>query len=860
MIITTTKDNVLLGYSYLNNFPDPFKSEKTKLEDTSYIKNTLDYFANMAYTQYTSNRETIVPNYNLLKGILTRKDFYDEEPVVRDFLDTLKNNEALPSYVKHYSLMNQPLNAMVGELTKRPDVRKVKAFDADSQAEELQYKTEIVKQLILQQAKQTILTKLAIEGQDVEQLKDGELEQMTMDSVKEELVSYTSLAEKWGNRMLQVLKAIFNIKEKGEDSFRDLLTCAKPYFHVYEDNSKLGFNVRVENPKNVWWRGTPDTKYTSAVSGEANVPYATGTVYVKEISEIINEFPELSIEEIEHLKKAMQNSLLLAGRESNLFSGQEGINSIHYDTYSRLIQQERMFIQSEIGVDNRDELKNWLGASNAFAFGYKYVVIRAYWNSKKKIGELVYLDEHGDEQSTLVDESYKEGSPNEISIKWGWVNQWYQGVKIGPDIYFIKPYKLLDYSPVIGLIFEGKNTEAKSLIDMMKPLQVLFNVVMNQLYELLEKEIGNVANINIRRIPRAKDGDVNDAIDVWEDEARNRGIVFDDDSPENTKGATSNTTVAKNIDLTRSNEIQSRLSFATQLQEMAWQLVGMNRQRLGSPLATETATANQNALVQSFAQTEPYFAAHDYLMNQMLQALLDAAKYIASHKPLSTINFINSQGESTFIQVAGDDVSLKDLKVMVTSKPEDTQLLSEFRQLSQAAMQNGASLYEISQLYTANSIREMQKIYKDLQEKMDAFKQQEQQLQQQQVEGEQKAKQAELQQNEQHHQDEMTLEKYKIDVNANTTLAAAEIKNYFQVPDADSNNNGIPDPIDIANMALKTSESFRKADLENKRLALEYQKWQKEQENKKIDQNLAQQKINNEKERTKVMKNKPKTK
>jgi hypothetical protein len=850
MIITRSDSDVNLGYSYLNNYPDPFRSEADKLENESYIKNTLDYFANLAFTQYKTNKDTFVKNYNLMKGIITAKDFYqDDMPVVKDFIETLTKNEELPSYVKHYPIINPPVNTMVGELSKRPDIHKVKAFDDDSRNEELQYKTEIVQQLILQQARQTILNKLAMKGQDEGEITDEDMQQMVIDDVQDLLTDYTSLAERWANHMLTALKAQFNTKEKSEDAFRDLLISSREFYHIYEDNSKLGFNVRTENPKNVWYKGTPDPKYMSGVSGEPNVPYAIGTVYVKEISEIIEEFPELSEEEIKHLQKSMQNSVFMDGRESNLYTNKTGAETIQYDTYNRLIQQERMMLQSELGNEFRDDLSHWLGSNNAFSFGYKYVVVRSYWNSKKKVGELIYLDELGETQTALVDESYKEGSPNEISITWGWVNQWYQGAKIGPDIYFIKPFTLLDYAPIIGLIHESKNTEPKSLVDLMKPYQTLYNICMNQLFELLEKEIGNVASINIRRIPRPKDGDANDAIDVWEDEAKRRGIIFDDDSLENTKGAVQNTSVAKNVDLTRTSEIQSRYNLAVQLKQECWELIGMNRQRLGSPLATETATANQNALVQSFAQTEPYFAAHSYILNQLYQAMLDCAQYIESRKPQSTINFVTSQGESAFIQVNGEDLSLRDLKVFVTSRAEDQQLFNEFRQLSQAMLQNGASIYEVSTLYATNSIREMQKTFKDLKAKQEAQLQQAQQIEQQKIDGEQQIAQAELEQQERHHEDTMTMEKYKADIKANTELAKAEISTYFKAPSTDSDGDGTPDIIEIANHQLKLQDGIAKRDLENKKLNLQMMQFQADQKNKKkeFDQNIEKMKIDREK-------------
>ena len=107
-IIRHTKDETI-KYAYLNIFPDQFKTEKEK-EDDSWIKNTMDYFANKAYAEYVRNRETFVPNYDLLKGILRPADFY-QEPEVKSFVDMLKLDLELPNYVKHYSIMTTPLRS-----------------------------------------------------------------------------------------------------------------------------------------------------------------------------------------------------------------------------------------------------------------------------------------------------------------------------------------------------------------------------------------------------------------------------------------------------------------------------------------------------------------------------------------------------------------------------------------------------------------------------------------------------------------------------------------------------------------------------------------------------------------------------
>lgn len=727
-IIRYTKD-ATIKYAYLNIFPDQFKTEKEK-QDESWIKNTMDYFANKAYVEYSKNRDTFVKNYDLVKGILRQEDFYIE-PEVKSFTEMLSASIDLPAYVKHYSIMTTPLNELVGEISKRPDGYKVKAFDDDSRSEELEYKTEILQDYVLSNARLKIEEKLAMAG---EELEEEEIQQMTFDEVQDDIDSYTSVAEKWANHILTCTKADFNIKEKSEDAFRDMGICAREYYHIYEDNSKVGYNICVANPKNVWKLTTPDKKYVSDPTGRAQGAYAAGTVEVMELSEIIENFPDITKDEIDHLRSSLADYGLINVRESNLGNpnAATGIDSIIYDTYDPLVLQERMIIESEM-KENNDSLKDFLGLSaNVSAFGYKYVVVRAYWNSKKKIARVKYEDEMGNEQSILVDESYKSGTiPTQISIEWGWINQWYQGVKIGPDIYHVKPFNLLNYCPIIGIDYEIKNTEAKSLVDMMKPFQVIYNVCMNQLYSLLEKEIGNVASINQRRIPKVKDGDAQDDLDIMILEAKERGILMDDDSPENTKAPVSNTSVAKNIDLTRTQEIQSRYTLAAQMKNECWELIGMSRQRMGSTLASESATGVNAAITQSYAQTEPLFVAHEYVLGQLYQAIIDASLYVESQKPLSTLSYITSQGESAFVQVNGTDLKFRDLKVFPTNRPEDKKLFEEIRMLAQPMLQNGGSFYDVIELYATDSVRQMKKTFKTLKERQEAMQNQQMSTEQQ---------------------------------------------------------------------------------------------------------------------------------
>lgn len=842
-IILFTKNPTSPDFALLNKYPDQFVSEKMK-QSTDWWKINMDYWYNISVQQYSFNKKFIVPNYELVKGILRRSDFYNERDEVQSFTDTLLRSEDLPSFVKHYSILTPVINDLVGELSKRPDNAFVKAFDADSKSEELQFKTDTLQKLIMDTVKQQIMVSSAQQG--VPMPPQDQLEQMTQEKAMDDLSSYTSLAEKWGARMLDLMKVRFNLKEKSEDAFRDLIISAKEFFHLYEDNSQFGFNVEVLNPKNVWYLTKMDERYMSDPLDQNAGAYACGTIHIMEFSEIINKF-KLGKDEIEHMRDIAQQGYLLTGRKSNLVGPvTTGWNSVTYDTYDPAVLQYRRLMEGEM-QENKDELKDLLGlTSSAAVYGNKFLVVRAYWCSKKKVGKLTYIDEDGQVQVVLVDEKYKNNShPQQISLDWGWVNQWYQGIKIGMDIYYVKPIEFIDYCPIIGALYEPKNVErVPSLVDQMKPFQMLYNVAMNQLFRLLEKDLGVVFLTSIRHIPVPKDGDHQDALEIWEAEAREKGIIFVDDSPENIKG-TSSFNQHTALNLSRTQEIQARYNLAVQMRTECWKLVGISEQRLGEMKATETATGVNNALSQSYAQTESLFAQHEYVLNKLYQALLDAALYIESNKPQSTISYISTEGEHCFVQINGADLKLKELGVFVTSRAEDAQNFKEFRQLSQAMLQNGASPYEISVLYATKSMRRMQEIYKQLKDQQDQFKQQEQDQQQQELQQKQQQFMQQQQTMLQQHQSDLEFKANQSELDRISKEKIALI-GASKGDDTGEGEQGV-DPIEMGKLNMEQTKADRDYEFKMQELAQKQQALETQQASASHDVNLQREKLKMEK-------------
>lgn len=812
------------GYTndlYLNLFPDQYVSEKEK-RSPLWTKVNMDYFANIAYQQYQRNsNSSITKNYDLTKGIITREDFY-ETPEIKSFIDTLERNIDLPSYVKHYPILNPPLNTLIGEVTKRPDNSRVKAMDEDSKAEELQYKTQRYQDYLFKTIVNKIRENALRAGADLEDPEvQQQLQESTFEEFQEEMMTYTSAGESWGNHMLEALKVGMNLKELSEDGFRDLLICAREYYHVYEDNSPMGFSSEVLNPKEVWFLSTPNKKYTRE-------SYAAGFITLMELSEVLDKY-KLTKEEVDYLRKGLRGFYQYGiARESNLVNPRAvGIGSVTYDTYDPLIERERNFVESQLQANNI-QLENYLGIgqNNVLnSFGTKVVVIQCYWKSKMKVGKLIYLDENGDQQVAIVSEDYKK-IPGEISITWEYINQWWKGTKIGQNVYIdVEPLEILDYCPIIGVVHEIKNTQPRSLVDLMKPFQVLYNICMNQLYSLLEKDLGMVVLTSLRHLPKLKDQDEGDAIETWEMMAKEKGVIFIDDSPENLKAPSSfNQHTALN--LSRANEIQARYNLAAQLKLECWELVGINRERTGGVAASQTATGTNAALSQSYAQTEPYFVQHEYLLNQFYQALLDAAQNIESRKPTSTLSYINSMGEAAFVQTSAEDFKGRDLQVFVTSRAEDQRIFNELRQFGQAMIQNGASIYDVSILYSTNSVRQMQAVFKSLKDKQDALAQQAQNIQQQQLEQQQAQFEAQMENAERIRQEDIVNENFNKEMDRVNKKEVAIINTFSRQEDnlVDNDNSGVPDILEVSRLNMDMTQADRNHQIEIQKMNMEREK------------------------------------
>ena len=695
-------------------YPKQFISKKEK-ESEHWVKSTLDYFANIAFAQYKQN-VSFRKNYRLFNGDFNFEDYNNSaeiQEMVQYLSDIPEQDPEIPQHLRHYSIVTPPINQLKGELNNRPHKYKVKAIDDEAVNETIDFRTNLIKDFFLQNLS------ASLEGQEISPEQRMEMEQQ----IQNQILDYTSTAEEWGNKLLNALKYTFNFKDKSQQSFLDFLVTGKEFHHFYPDNSRIGFNYKVENPSNVWYLANRNAQTT-------NDCWAIGTIEVLSMTEIVDRY-NLTGEEVEHLnEKSLQN-----------------LRNNEYSPLAPALPDPNDPLW-QLTFENVGDFANGGIDTNVFSFNsqHAFTVITCYWQSKKRIFKRTFLDEDGYQQEMFVSEDYKfDKEIGDVTLEEIWINEWWRGVKIGADIYIdVEPLEFIDKSPIVGIINTSRNVQGKSLLDLLKPYQVLYNICMNQLWELLEKEIGVVFLGDLKVVPRK---DSQDPIETMLWNARNRGTLLIDTSIENTGGAVQFNQFSR-LDLTRSAEIQVRIQLAQQLRQEAYQLIGITQQRLGNVQASEAATVNNNALQQSFAQTETWFAFHDSVLREVYQTILEVAQYIELQKPSSTLNYLNTELENVFLRITNNEL-LHELFVFVTSYAEDKQTLDQLKQLAQPAMQNGAELSEMLDLFTADSERSLRKTLQDVQKRKEAILDQQNAVQQQQLQQQQEQFQMKMQMDQQ---------------------------------------------------------------------------------------------------------------
>jgi hypothetical protein len=372
----------------------------------------------------------------------------------------------------------------------------------------------------------------------------------------------------------------------------------------------------------------------------------------------------------------------------------------------------------------------------------------------------------------------------------------------------------------------------------MKPYQIGYNIVNNQIADILVDELGTVIMLDQNSLPRhslGEDWGKGNLAKAYV-AMKNFQMLPLDTSITNTENAL-NFNHFQKLDLEQTNRLMSRIQLANYFKQQAYEVIGVNPQRMGQQLSQTTATGVEQAMAASYAQTEIYFIQHcDYLMPRVHQMRTDLAQFYNSTKPSARLTYITSADEKVNFEINGTDLLLRDLNIAISTNANHRAILEQLKQMAVQNNTTGASIYDLGKVVQSDSIAALNTVLKDSEQKQQQQKQQEMQ-QQQQMQQEQLQKQQEI---EQMKIDSTAAEKEK---DRQRDILVAEIRAAGYGSMSDVNQNMMSDYQDAMKDIRDTEQYQEQTSLqrekETNRMTIESQKGQLEREKIQAQKEIA---------------------
>ena len=739
--------------------------------------------------------------YDLYNSIYNEKD-------LKYVTNPFKQDDGFPATAQDYNIIKPYVDQLLGEETKRP-FNFHPQRTSDIAASELQEKA---KEMLMDYIQATIASKLSPEqaARYEQALATGEIQ--TPEAIAKYLQKdYKDIAETEAYHALQFLKRKLNLTHEFFKGWKDALI------------------------------GGEEIYYVGVINGEP---------YVERVNPMYFDYEHsLDLEFIDDASWCRRKMIMSATEIYDRF----------YDKMSeRQLNELLELIDQKPGAGNNPEIRKTsmdyesikLHKINSFTdnpFDIDHITVyHCCWKSFKKIGFVTLLNpETGEYEEFQVDEDYKV-TGTEYSVEWDWIIEVWEGYRIGDDMYIgIQPIEYQHISadnpnsqklPYTGVVYNNTNSKPRSLVSMMKPLQYMYIVVWYRLELALSRDKGKVAVMDITQIPKSMNIDVN----KWMHYLSALGVAFINpydegwDIPGREGGKPSQFNQLSSWDLTMSNVIAEYIQLMQKIEDMVAKLTGITPQRQGQVAASELVGNTNVAVNMSYHITEPWFWNHNQVKRRVLTMLLNTSK-AAWKDSKRYLSYVLDDATRAFIQLS-DNFFYEDMDIFVDDSTKNQQYIDQLKQLLQPAMQNGASLLDVTEIITLDNVSMIKNRLEEIEQKrieqMQQQQQAEQQAQQQIAEQQNQLKEEELTLQE----IKIDLEKYKTDQDNATKITVAQINASRGTENIDQNMNGIPDPIEIGKQALEQQKinsdiATKQLELNNKRREIEQKR---EAENKKI--------------------------
>ena len=697
-------------------------------------KKHLDWADSKTFFNYSLVRKSVIHkkiNYDLLNGKLHMTD-----------LELILNPENIragfiPDRIQHYPIMNSKLNILRGEESKRVFDYKVVVTNPNAISEiENNKKEELFQRL------KTLISNTSQSEEEFNQ----ELEKLNDYYTYE----WQDMREIRANALLNHYIKEYNIPFLFNTGFMDAMAVGEEMYQC----DIVGGEPTIErlNP----------LKVRIFKSGYSNKIEDADMIIIEDYwspGKVIDTYYDvLSKKDIEYIEKLPDHV------------GQAAVDSMD-NVDERYGYVNNNMVGEEISTDGfyfdpfnlfSDSMSNSL---LPYDLAGNLRVLRVYWKSRRRIKKVKSYDpETGEEVYNFYPETYiinKDAGEEEQIF---YINEAWEGTKIGTDIYVNMRPRVIQYNRlsnpsrchfgIIGSIYNLNDSRPFSLVDMMKYHNYYYDVIHDRLNKMMAKNWGKILKLDLAKVPKGWD------VEKWMYYAKANGLAVEDSFKEGNIGAATgklagalNNASSGVIDAEFGNSIQYLINLLEFIKMEMSETVGITKQREGQISNRETVGGVERATLQSSYITEWLFVQHEDVKRRVLECFLENIK-ISLKGRNKKFQYILSDATMKIMDIDGDEFAEADYGLVVDNGKGIQELSQKLDMLAQAALQNQTlSFSTIMKLYSSSSLAEKQRFVekdeRNIQERNAQAQQQQLEAQQQIAQIEMEQKQAELEQKEQ---------------------------------------------------------------------------------------------------------------
>lgn len=707
----------------MDNVQFPPQQLATSRKNDSWRKQCVDFADSKLHFNYAFVRQSILHqkiNYDLMAGKLHMDD-----------LELICNPEGIkanfiPDKIQHYSIMNSKLNVLKGEELGRVFDYRVIVTNPNAISE-----IENNKKQALFDSLQQIIQDSSISEEQFNQ----ELEKLNDYYTYE----WQDIKEVVGNCVLNHYNREYNLPLLFNKGFSDAMTVGE---EIYQCDIVGGEPVieRLNPMKVRIFKSGYSNRIEDADMIILEDYWSPGRVYD-------TYYDVLKPKDIKYLETFPDH--FSQGAVDSMDNIDERYGFVNAHMITDTIADSTMFFDP-FGQYS-DSVSNEL---LPFDMNGNVRVIRVYWKSRRKIKKIKFYDPiTGDEDFTFMPETYQPNEAKGEEEQTFWVNEAWEGTKIGQDIYVnIRPrviqYNRLDnpsrcHFGIVGSIYNMNDDKPFSMVDMMKPFSYLYDIIHDRLNKMMARNWGKMTRLDLAKKPKSW------KMEKWLYYAKTMGLFVEDSFNEGVSGAALGKIAASFnnnsqgvIDADFGNNIQQYINLLEFIKMEMADVAGISKQREGQISNRETVGGVERATLQSSHITEWLFAIHDDVKKRALECFLETAK-IAMKGRSKKFNYILPDNSKQVMEVDGDAFAECDYGLVVDNSRGIQELQQKLETLAQAALQNQTlSFSTIMKLYMTASIAEKQRF---VERDENNIKQQQQQQMQQQMQQQQQALEAQMQ-------------------------------------------------------------------------------------------------------------------